>query len=389
MKTMNVLLAFSVSLLMAACQSETTETDPQSLPKDAKLTVTLQGTALSRATGTSSDFPKDIDTGEKNLNRVVVGVFFSNKTVNVIKEFTSSDITAYKTPQITCASSNNQKIVVVANVPASAGLASALSYDEFIAKTVALSETLNNVSGTPQSYQTSVNLPMSGENSDVDISAGATGLNPSVTISRLVARVSLSSVKTQFESAGRYPAAKFKITNVFLYNAASISNVHPTADFPTITEFGEGLNNSAAADYTWLNHSITGTANGGATSTENLPSSALYWFYTFANDPSTSSKSTKLVIKGEWDENGDGTKDADVYYPVIVNKIQPGTTINGSDSGNKGDGKVHRNSTYDVSVIIKGKGSDNPDTDVIPAYLQVTVTVADWALNLTQSVVFE
>ncbi len=379
MKTMNVLLAFSVSLLMAACQSETMETDPQSLPKDAKLTVTLQGTALSRATGSS--LPNDDDNGEKKLNRVAVGVFLNGGAVNVIKEFEAAAITS-GIPQITCAAGTSQTIVVVANAPANA-FAGVTTYNAFIAKTVSLSSAV-----------VSTNLPISGQETNIDITAAGPN-SKIITISRLVARVSLSSVKTQFEASGRYPAAKFKITDVFLYNAGSTSSVQPDATaFPTVTNLVGGLDNSGTATaYTWLTNTIAGTATGGTTLTENLPASTLYWFYAFAND--ASSKSTKLVIKGEWDEDGDGTKDADVYYPVIVNKIQPGTVVNDGTSDittaadKKGDGKVYRNSTYKVSVIIKGRGSDNPDEDVTPAYLQVTVTVASWALNLTQEVVFE
>lgn len=382
MKTMNVLLAFSVSLLMAACQSETMETDPQTLPKDAKLTVTLQGTSsVSRSTGAT------VPATENAIQRVVVGVFFSSGSTNVIKEFTAADLTAGGgTANLYCAgASTAQTVVVVTNAPEGA-FAGTTNLSGFTGKTLALSETLKDASGTAQSYQTSANLPMSGSVSSV-ITQGATTATATVLIYRLVSRVSLSSVKTQFDANGLYPNAKFKVTDVFLYNGNSVSSVDPgTADPATLSTPLSGINDSGTTVTNWLTHSIAGTSTGGATATQILPASTVYWFYTFGN---ATANQTKLVIKGEWDENGDGTKDANVYYPVIVNKIQPGTTIDGPDSGNKGDGKVHRNSTYDVSVIIKGKGSDNPDTDVIPAYLQVTVTVADWALNLTQSVVFE
>lgn len=394
MKTMNVLLAFSVSLLMAACQSETTETDPQSLPKDAKLTVTLQGTSsVSRSMGAT------VPTTENTINRVVVGVFFSGGSTNVIKEFTAADLTAGGgTANLYCAgASDTQTVVVVANAPAGT-FAGTTNLSGFIGKTLALSETLKDASGNPQSYQTSVNLPMSGSVSSV-IAQGATTATATVPIYRLVSRVSLSSVKTQFDASGLYPNAKFKVTDVFLYNGNSVSSVDPgTANPATLSTPLSGINDSGTTVTSWLTHSIAGTSTGGTTATDILPASTVYWFYTFGN---VTANQTKLIIKGEWDENGDGdildSGEGVVYYPVIINKLQPGTVINdgsnnigsSDNTAHKGDGVILRNSTYNVSAVIKGKGSNSPGTDVIPAYLSVTINVQEWGLNLTQSVVFE
>jgi len=397
MKKRVVLLALAAGLLSASCSNDANETDPQSLPKDAKLTVTLQGTtSVSRSTGSA------VPTDENTIQRVAVGVFFNAGTTNVIKEFTASELTAASgLASLYCAGANeDQTVVVVANAPAGT-FAGAANLTDFISNTVALSKTLEDANGTAQTYQTAVNLPMSGSVTSA-IAAGATAATATVPIYRLVSRVSLSSVKTQFDATGLYPNAKFKITDVFLYNGNSVSSVDPgTANPATLSTPLSGFDDTGAVTaYTWLTHDLSGASSstGGLTATEILPASTVYWFYTFGN---ATANQTKLVIKGEWDENGDGdlldSGEGVVYYPVIINKLQPGTTINdgtndltaSDDTTHKGDGIILRNSTYAISAIIKGKGSSSPATDVIPAYLSVTISAQAWGLNLTQSVTFE
>ncbi len=392
MKKKLVFLTFVAGALLASCSNDANQIDPQSLPKDAKLTVTLQGTnPVSRSTGAT------VPATENAIQRVAVGVFFSNNSTNVIKEFTAAELTAAGgTANLYCAgASTAQTVVVVANAPAGT-FAGTTNLSGFVGKTLALAETLKDASGTAQSYQTSVNLPMSGSVSST-IAEGATTATATVPIYRLVSRVSLSSVKTQFDATGVYPNAKFKVTDVFLYSGNSVSSVDPgTANPTTLSTPLSGMNDSGTTVTSWLTHSIAGTSTGGTTLTELL--SAKYWFYTFGN---ATANQTKLVIKGEWDENGDGdildSGEGVVYYPVIINKLQPGTVINDgtSDLGSsdntahKGDGVILRNSTYAVSVVIKGKGSSSPSTDVIPAYLSVTINVQGWSLDLSQTITFE
>ncbi|MCI1682654.1 MAG: fimbrial protein [Bacteroides sp.] len=400
MKKSALFFVFATGLLLASCGDSANDPDPQSLPKDAKMSITLQGTPVSRSTGAA--LPSDNDDGEKKINRVAVGIFFSNDNsnkVNTVKEFEADVLSSNKTPLITCASGTGQKVVVVVNAPANTFVGAdgkpknINTYSDFVAKTVALSGTVETIEGVQQ--QTSTNLPMSGEAS-LSIAAGATISDFSVAVSRLVARVSLSSFKTQFESTGLYPSAEFKITDVFMYKANSVSSVEPALDFPT------GLGTPLSGEDTdneWLKETITGATATGETS-ENLLTSK-YWFYVFANsyDAETSASQTRLVIKGEWYEKGSATPDAGdgtVYYPVVINQLQPGTEIKDgatppiTEAGSKkGDGKVYRNCKYDVSVVIKGKGGSTPDANISPANLNVSIVPAGWSLDLSQTVVFE
>lgn len=387
-------------LLLTSCSNDTNGIDPQSLPKDAKLTITLQGTpSVSRSTGST------VPSSESAIQRVVVGVFFNSGATNVIQEFTAAQLTGGASiASLYCAGddTNDQTVMVVANAPAGT-FAGTANLTDFMGKTVLLSETLKD-DGDPQvaqSHQTALNLPMSGSVTSA-IAPGATTASATVSLYRLVSRVSLTSVKTKFNAAGLYPNAEFKITDVFLYSGNSVSSVDPgTANPTTLSTPISGIDNLGAQSTAWLTHDLSASSSftGGSSETEILPVNTAYWFYTFGN---ATASQTKLVIKGEWDEGGNGytadtNGDAVVYYPVIINKLQPGTTINdgisdltASDGVNhKGDGVILRNSTYSVSVVISGKGSSTPDADVIPAYLNVTINAEDWSLNLSQDVIFE
>jgi hypothetical protein len=388
--------ACTALLSLTACGSD--EIDYSRLPKDAKLSLNLQGTGgddahvdgtrtagITRTTGAT--FPSN----ESTLKRITVGVFFAGGTTNVIQEVEASKLAGGSTaPDILCTAGNGQTVIVVANAPTGI-FAAAATQAEFIAKTVALQQTV----GTSSVWQTADNLPMSGQNS-VDIVAGSTPTTATVSLSRLVARVSVSSIRTAFDPAGQYRDATFKLTDIYLYNVPATSNVQSDLTlFPVTTAFTAGIDDNglpvAGSDY--LRHALQATAVGG--SSGNLINGAPYWFYAFANQEGTkpvdpnAPQPLKLVLKGEFDADGAGSKAAvTMHYPVVINKAQPGTSFTGGDLNN-GNANVYRNATYDVTVTIKGKGSDSPEDDVEQAYLTVNVTVAPWALNLAQDVTFE
>jgi hypothetical protein len=371
---------------LTSCGSD--EVDYTHLPKDAKLSIALQGSSSegeTRASGT--DFPGN----EGNLQRITVGVFFANGATNVIEELEAAKLTAgTTTPNILCAAGNGQTVVVVANAPASLFAGSSTKSD-FIAKKVSLQQTVSS----GNTWQTADNLPMSGENK-VDIATGSTPTKANVSLSRLVARVSVSSIRTEFAPTGQYGNANFKLTDIYAYNVPTTSNVEAnTTLFPQTDNFIGGMNDAGVpvTGSEYLVHSLSkGVASG---TSANLINGARYWFYTFANQEGTQPLDAmaphplKLVIKGEFDADGNGSKaPVTVHYPVVINKAQPGTSFTGGNNNN-GNSNVYRNAAYDVSVVIKGKGSDTPEEDVEQAYLEVSVSVAPWAINLSQEVIFD
>ena len=75
------------------------------------------------------------------------------------------------------------------------------------------------------------------------------------------------------------------------------------------------------------------------------------------------------------------------YYPITINKKQANTTIAGGAGTDKGS--IAANTRYVLTAVIKGEGAPDDNTDIDPATLQLTITVADWALTINQNVTFE
>lgn len=111
-----------------------------------------------------------------------------------------------------------------------------------------------------------------------------------------------------------------------------------------------------------------------------------YYFYTFPNV--SEDKPTRLIIKGTFDADGAGSgANVTRYYPIVINKKQANTTITVGQGTDKGS--IAFNTKYVLTAVIKGEGAPNDETDIDPATLQLTVTVADWALTINQNVTFE
>lgn len=377
MKTSNYLWAVlaTVTLSLSACGSDENENVIQPKEKTAKLELTLVGTpADSRATGTLPT------TDESQINRLTVAVFTgaSGNPVNALREFTGDDIKAAtggigKKITMLCEPGNGQTIYVVAN--ASTGLfAGVTNLAGFKAKLMLLSETTKAAgAGAATDTQKVNNLPMLGSTTGKDFTAG-TETEANIALSRLVARVSISSVKTAFDPVGRFKDATFKVDAIYLKNVDSSVNADKTGGAP-INGGHEGV---VVTQY--LYEAVTGhTANAELTTP--------YYFYTFPNVDS--SKPTKLIIKGLFDADGSGSTSAPIarYYPITINKKQANTTISGGAGTDKGS--IAANTRYVLTAVIKGEGAADDKTDIDPATLQLTVTVADWALTISQNVTFE
>lgn len=368
MKTnMYVFVACLATFFFASCSKETSEPTPQPGEKSARLELALEGTKTVNGRATGDALP----TSEGNIKTIAVGVFnTSDGSVNVIAEPTvvqsGSELAA-----INC-TPGTVDIIVVANAPTQT-FAGVMKKSDFIAKTVQLSTTQDS------NIQKSDNLPMSGEATGIALTAGK-AKELTISLSRLVARISISSITTAFDPNGAYKSATFKPEKVFLYNAMSTSPVIPTTQ-PVATTPIHGATAPGGiytAGTTWL---LDNTTTGAANTAYTTP----HWFYTFANDGKTTP--TKFVISGQFDADGAGAGTAEtVYYPIVVNKAQAGTIISGSGNG---DSTIKRNSEYKLTAIIKSKGVNDPAIEIAPATLTLTVNVADWALTITQEVTFQ
>ena len=362
MKKNFYLMTALCAIMLSACSADTEPTPTTEKDRTAKLEISLVGTT-TRATGTLPG-----DTGAENqLNTIAVGVFNSDNSTNTITEFDSNQLTA-KSAVINCTPSTGCTIVVVANAP-SGHFAGVTTLSNFNAKTVNLSQT--NSGGV----QVNTNLPMSAQQMGVDLTVAGPN-TVTLALSRLVSRISIADIKTAFDPIGQYKDATFTATDIFLYNAKSTSTVNPATPVTTDLISGETAGNE------YLKNALSDVLipAGGYTTP--------YWFYTFANDDTSP---TKLVIKGMFDADGAGGGAAvPVYYPVVVNKNQVGTTITDNDGNVLGQtGTITRNRAYKIGVTIKGKGVASPADDIVPAELTINVSVKDWDLVINQNVVFD
>jgi hypothetical protein len=114
-------------------------------------------------------------------------------------------------------------------------------------------------------------------------------------------------------------------------------------------------------------------------STSNNP----YFFYVFPNGATTP---TKLIIKGIFYPKGATESTGEVmYYPIIINHSQTGTTITDTDGSTyvngaafSKDSQIAANTSYDLSITIQGRGVSTVSQDITPSSATVTMTVANW-----------
>jgi len=378
------------AILFSACSSDAESTLDST--KTAKVVVSINSSTRSTATTE----PTDDNTAEKKISRLTVAVFNSSEDVLTIQEDATTNPTSLSFDCPLSQEETGCTAIVVANAP-SGHFAGATTKTAFLSKTFSLSDS-----------QTSNSLPMSGEvkegtNTTFTLSlGGAAGDHTfAVALSRLVARVIVKKIATDFSSTGAYSSSVFKLTNVFVRNA--LSTTKPATGAYTTTKPDGTL---AATNYLTGSAADTGlttlaalntTAATGwdalASGTHNYSDiTNFYYFYVFANE--NSSYPTTLVLEGTFDTDGDGTIDTDnsgvVYYPVVINKNQTGTTIkDGDDAAVTGQtGTIARGMKYQLEVTIRSKGVSSPSETIDPASLTVTVTVTDWT-PYTQSVSFD
>lgn len=376
MKTSNYLWAMlaTATLSLTACGSDENESVNQPKEKTARLELTLVGTpADSRATG---ELPTD---DESQINRLTVAVFTGaeGNPVNALHEFTGDDIkdaaggATGKKITMLCEPGTGQTIYVVANA-ASKLFAGVTNLAGFQARLALLSETTKSAgTGDVTDAQKANNLPMLGISTGKDFTAGGE-LKAEIALSRLVARVSISSIKTAFDAAGQFKDATFKVDAVYLKNANSSVNMKKEGSVP----INGGHEGAVVTQY--LYETV-------ASHTANTELKTPYYFYTFPNV--SEDNPTRLIIKGTFDADGKGATKVTRYYPIVINKKQANTTITAGQGTDKGS--IAFNTKYVLTAVIKGEGAPDDKTDIDPATLQLTVTVADWALTIRQDVTFE
>lgn len=351
MKKSSLLCASVAVLIMSSCSAGMMDEELPAGRKAASVEIKVQGVACeTRAIGT---LPTEND--DNKITNVTVGIFDEKGVADVVTESALNEegLVTIK------ATAGSRKIIVVANAP-SGTFAGALNIDMFRARTLMLTQDKNL-------------LPMSGESAAlIELKAGSS-VKTTVDISRLVARIQLTGLKTKFDPRSQYSKATFTVDRVFLYNAKSSSSVALT---PITGSLIHGFNGKVVGEKTLLDPIVSQPITDGSYTTP-------CYFYTFANDLADITTATKLVVGGKFSMDGSSTTSY-VYYPAVINRPQSGTEItgNGSHSG------IMRNNIYSIEATIKGIGVDSPDKFMEPSSLDLSVRVTPWGLNVLQKIDF-
>lgn len=206
--------------------------------------------------------------------------------------------------------------------------------------------------------------------SGVTVTGGATTpARAEITVRRHVGRVRLTTVQNGIPAA----YGTLKVGYAFLENGFGTWNYGGTGDPSAYVNYAgrkAGRNTSANAsdfiasaadaDYAALTYkALAKPIAQGETETFNVPFYSLPNKHTVATDNFTGATSgdacARLVVKATYGE-GDAQS---WYYPVTIENLA-------------------RNKTYDVSFIIRGPGSPDPNLGVESGNLEVVITVEPW-----------
>lgn len=399
MKTNVFLFAALGTALLSSCNNDSVPANSENGEvKTARIELTLMGSSTTR-TGSTTDPSTGVATDEQTVNNIVVGIFNSSGDVLTVQSNNSPSTSVANV--ITCplnagSTYDNCSAVVVANVPASSitDLKSSTSKVNFLGKTISLSESTVSASGD---VQVATKLPMSGDvkdgsNATFTLTPGGTKTGLAVVLVRMASRITLTGISADFSSSP-YPNAKFKLERVLLRDAISTTKVTTSATASDAMPTGATYLTGGWDGSSWVdtaNPYLFNISSYELTGSSALPGGNYYWFYAFAN--SGSSQPTSFVIQGTFDEDGDFSTTGDAstkYYPVVVNQMQPGTTIDGTAyAGTSTTGSISRNKLYNLKVALKNKGTSAPTENINPADLSITVTVAAWPAAIVQVVEF-
>lgn len=380
MKLKNLFLLIVLACMTMSCEKaeESDSVTPVVTTKSASISLQIAGTngLEARATGNP--------TQEEKVLKLDAFVFNADGSLEAYKTATSSVNTITKVDNI-AVTSGAKKIFVLANY---AGDASLIKTLDDLKKAVA---DLKNEKDNGR-------LTMSTDIVDVTILPGknyigyasgisdGTSLAPhSYALTRLVSRVKIEDMQWQSSDYSFDDLTAFVINtpkSSFLVNAASVSA--PAAYYEGLTGSGD-LYPSTSTVLTGADNFLTSAASNNNT-----------YFYLYENQPvnNVMAYPTILVIRAKVKQNNiyisniPGRVDASgyTYFPVVINKEGISSNVTGATDGHT---YVKRNNTYSIKTVVKGLGTSNPFSSESPSSLSVQVNVAAWALNISQTTVFE
>ena len=417
----------AAALWFTSCSSEDV-TSGTNQGKMSSLTLNINtGKSMgSRAT----DWTADPAGNENDINRITVGIFSSDGTIlRTIVELASGDGTnntfksetsGASTTIVTNSLTDGDLIKVAVNAPAGhfVGIKTA---NDFMNKSEEAKDALTNSTDLTKEACNN-NVPMYGEGTltpknsgDNSVFKAVSGGADKVTVKHMLAKVSLESLKVDFQAGSAYANAEFTPVAAFLINvpdkmdftkdvwnsgAALLHgwSAYDTSDATNCTfNYATGNTDGTGTykQYLTTENLTSATPLSGTASSGTATSSAKAWFYTLPNDKKDDgaavTKNTKLVIAGKFIENKSATspKTEMVYYSLPINATYDASQHKYVKPAN-GDGSAFQvcpNQNYKCSVIIRTKGSSNPNTNLTPQEAEIKVEVTDF-VDVTQNAEF-
>lgn len=380
MKLRNLFLLGSIALMTMSCDKaeDSVETGPMISVKSASISLQIAG---SENLGTrSSGNP----TQEEKVLKLDAFVFNTDGSLEAYKTVTSAVNTITKVDNI-AVTNGTKKVFVLANYAGDASLIKTL-------------EDLKKVSADLKNEKDNGRLTMSTDLADVTILPGknyigyssgvtdGTSLAPhTYSLIRLVSRVKIEDMQWQ---SSEY---SFEDQTAFVLNAAKNSFLVSASSVTAPSAYYEGLSGSGDL-FPSANTVLTGADNFLSTVASNNNT----YFYLYENQPvnDVMNYPTILVIRAKVKQNNvyvsniPGRVDASgyTYFPVIINKGGVSSTVSGSTDGHT---YIKRNNTYSIKTVVKGLGTSNPFSSAAPSSLSAQVNVAAWALNISQTNIFD
>lgn len=386
-KLINFLMvaAMLLGLGLTACNNETPEVQKETA---GTLTINIVQ-AGAPATKLAGDLSSPGNTAEglaaeKTINKVEVWVFAGE---NLEQYKTGTD-----NPMLLEGLSSGEKAVAVV---VNGNIGSKATLTELKAVTNTLSQDLSN--GMLMSWideaVTLVKCPAATASNCNEITAQ---------VERVNARVALVGLSTNFNSSA--PFSKFELEEVTLLNVRETSLVFGTGSPESLITTSKFLYGSqypslgglyvGFPEYNGQSAYAGGLSHGVATSLKEtigiplnvtgtpLTAANAKYFYVHENDD-TENQETILVLKGKLKNASNDTyilegvstdAEGNTYYAIWVNAVKDGYTSTGQT-----DGKIARNTQYNIDVTLTRAGSATIDPTET-ACLQVTVSVKQWTV---------
>lgn len=192
--------------------------------------------------------------------------------------------------------------------------------------------------------------------SNIDVTSSV-----SITVTRLISRVGITSIKTKF-AGSPYEGKTLSNVKLFLVNAHANKLIYSGTPPPSPLIYNQSRlvpeDANATTEANLIFEPVTNTIN-------DTPLVKSFYFYCYSNETNDTPSCTKLVVQGDLD----GTT---YYYPILINQVGYGYDTTNGHYG------VKRNTTYSYGITITRPGTLNPNTPLVPGSLELSISVKDW-----------